>query len=248
MENVVLKLLEEYKKLTQELLEAHKQSLTPHDKYSSDETKDLYAAIAQAQGEYPPIGHNRQNPFFKSSYADWDSIVQAVRPCLKKHGLSFIQQIRSSDAGTTMLHSILTHATGQWIESRMRIVPPKNDPQSFGSTLSYCKRYVGESLLGITTSSDINDDDAEEAMKEVRYQQAQGTALKQQYNPKAQSFETLNKDQIEELELELRGYPDIAQDLFEKLNVRSIADLPKSQFNWIITRVRERKQIRNKDN
>lgn len=213
--------------------------------YSSSERHELFAALAKAQGEYSPLGYNRENPYFKSSYADLDAIMKMARPVLSKYGLAFIQQIQINEDGATMLHSILTHASGQWIESRLRVVPPKNDAQTFGSTLTYLKRYAAISLLGVTVSHDHSDDDAEIAMVESRDIYAKGTSLNTKYNPKEQSPETITKEQLEELEYELAEYPDIAELVLEGLKIQSLADMPKSKFQVSANRIREIKNLRN---
>ncbi len=64
------------------------------------------------------------------------------------------------------------------------------------------------------------------------------------YNPKEQSYETITKEQLEELELELQGYPDIAEEVLSKMRLQSLADLPKSKFQVSVQRIREIKQIR----
>lgn len=218
---------------------------TRADSYSSAELKDLFTALSKAQGEYKKIGYNRENPYFKSQYADLDAIMESVRPALAKYGLAFLQQIRISEEGQTILHSILSHASGQWIESRVRIIPSKNDSQTFGSTLTYQKRYAAVSLLGVTVSHDTSDDDAEMAMADSRQIIAKGVALNTKYNPKEQSYDSITKEQLEELEYELQGFEDIAEDILDKMKLQSLADLPKSKYQLSINRIREIKQLRN---
>jgi hypothetical protein len=142
-------------------------SMVHKDSYESRETNEINAALAKAQGEFPKIGYNKENPYFKSQYVDLDTIVTSIRPALSKSGLSFTQQTKINEEGSTILHTRLRHASGQWIESRARILPPKNDPQSYASTLTYMKRYSLMSLIGITASNDASDDDAEVAMIQV---------------------------------------------------------------------------------
>lgn len=211
--------------------------------YASLQVNELYAALAKAQGDYPIIGSNRENPYFKSNYTDLDAILRAVRPALSKNGLGFIQQIRVMPDGSTVLHTILTHSSGQWIESRNRVIPAKNDAQTYGSTLTYQKRYAAMALLGVTCSHDKTDDDAEIAMANSRQIFAKGPSIA--YNPKEQSPEVISKDQLEEFEYELQEYPDIGEMILDKLQLQSLADLPKSKYQASITRVREIKALRN---
>jgi hypothetical protein len=212
------------------------------DKYQSDQINELAAAMAKAQGEYSRITHNRDNPYFKSRFADLDAIMEAVRPALTKNGIFFTQQTRLCD-GAIILHTQLIHSSGQWIESRSRIIPPKNDPQSYGSTKSYLKRYAATALLGITVSNDPIDDDGEVAMIPARENLIKGPSNK--YNPKEESFDTITKEQLEELEYELMECPDLAEEIMDKMRIQSLADLPKSKYSISVRRIREIKSARN---
>lgn len=247
MEAVIHKILDELNKAHHEQLESAIQNLKKENKpYQSAEIKELSAALAKAQGEYNGISFNRTNPYFKSGYADLHEMMKSVRAALAKNGLSFIQQTQIDENGITMLHSRLMHASGQWIESRNRVVPPKNDIQTYGSTLSYQKRYAAQSLLGITVSADPADDDGEVAQIEAREIVAKGPSNK--YNPKDQSFETITKEQLEELEYELAQYPDLAEHILDKLQLQSLSDMPKSKYMSAIQRIREIKIARESVN
>lgn len=125
--------------------------------HRSSELKDLFAALAKAQAEMSMAGLSSENPYFKTRYADLAAIVKASRPALTKHGLSIIQQIITHDDGQTMLHTLLCHSSGQWIESRIRINPPKNDVQSMGSYITYLRRYSITALCGIVASDEDDD-------------------------------------------------------------------------------------------
>lgn len=136
--------------------------------HRSEELKDLFTALAKAQAEMETAELSSSNPFFKTRYADLAAIVKASRPALTKHGLSIIQQIISHEDGQTMLHTMLCHTSGQWVESRVRIVPPKNDVQSIGSYITYLRRYSIAAICGIVSS---DDDDGEMAVAHNRQSQ-----------------------------------------------------------------------------
>jgi hypothetical protein len=227
-------------------IEERAQKLTrmaPVDRYESDETKDIASALSKAQGEFMPVGFNRENPYFKSGYADLSNIVKSVRPALTKYALAITQQTIISAEGATILVTRLRHSSGQWIESRCRIIPPKNDPQSYSSTLTYMKRNSLVALLNITVDADYGDDDAEVAMVPARQEVNKGPSLK--YNPKDQPLEPITKEQLEELEYELSEYPDIEEEILDKMKLQSLADLPKNKFQISVQRIREIKQLRN---
>lgn len=194
------------------------------NEYSSPELNELLKALSIAQSSYPVIGSNRINPHYKSRYTDLDGIMLMIRPILAKNGLSFIQQLRIDNDGTPILTSILGHSSGQWISSRVRVNPQagKNGDQAFGSSLTYLRRYSAEALLGVTTSDDPMDDDAEQSPVPA---------------PKPRSIEPITKDQAEELEMELEGHDDYAKKIFSYYNVSKVSDLPKSDYHVIRNKI-----------
>ena len=57
------------------------------------------------------------------------------------------------------------HASGQWIKSKARHNPPKNDIQSLASYNTYLKRMCYTSIIGLATGE---DDDGEAAVAPTR--------------------------------------------------------------------------------
>jgi hypothetical protein len=129
----------------------------------SMELNELFGALAKTQGELEVAKTTSKNPFFKSSYADLSQIVKASRPYLAKNGLAVIQRVLTNGGGQMYLFTRLCHSSGQWIESKMPINPPKNDIQSIGSYLTYLRRYNWAAIVGVTASEE--DDDGEAAME-----------------------------------------------------------------------------------
>lgn len=236
MNDVVNRLLDELKQSHQSQLALTKDLSQKKQEYKSTETKDLYTALAKAQAEMGMASLNTQNPYFKTRYADLSEIVKVSRPALSKNGLSVTQQIISNDDGGNVLITTLAHNSGQYIESRMRIIPPKSDVQTLGSYITYLRRYSYAALVGIVTGDE--DDDGEEVMADQRKAFAKGPA-QVNYEPKKQPYETISRDQLVELELELANYPDIAQEVLERLNITSLADMRKAMYSSAIKRVRE---------
>lgn len=208
----------------------------------SSELKELFTALAKAQAEMPCAGHNSENPYFKSSYADLAEIVRVSRPALSKNGLSVIQQILPNEDGQNILHTILAHSSGQSIESRMRILPSKPDVQSLASYITYLRRYSYAAIVGVVVSNE--DDDAEIAVHQEREVAAKGVALNTKYNPKENSYETITKEQLDELNYELQEHPDIAMQVLEGLKIQNLADMPKTKWSVSLQRIRQIKQMR----
>jgi hypothetical protein len=227
-----------------ELFRQHLNKLIDSQKREcqSKEINELATALAKAQAEIEIAGRKETNPFFKSKYADLAELIKVSRPALTKNGLAVLQQIITDGDGMTWIHTIMTHSTGQWIETKMRVIPLKNDPQSFGSCITYLRRYCYAALVNIAVSDE--DDDGEAAMYDQRQVFAKGTALNTKYNPKENVNETITKEQREEMEYELESYTDIAEMILDGFKIRSIADMPKSKFMAAIQRVREIKNAR----
>lgn len=125
------------------------------DIQTSPELKDLFAALAKAQGEMKPAPKTAVNPAFArgnskgSKYADLADCVEAARPHLAKHGLCLSQMY----AGPTVV-TLLGHESGQWIRSQIQI--PRFDelnPQQIGSATTYLRRY-SLGIVGLVTDED----------------------------------------------------------------------------------------------
>lgn len=123
---------------------------------------ELFAALAKAQAVMTDAKTDSKNPFFKSKYADLSSVVKASRKPLTENGLAVTQFIREKE-GTPFLFTRLGHISGQWIDSFIRIQPPKEDIQTLGSYLTYLRRYSYAAIVGVVASDE--DDDGEKTME-----------------------------------------------------------------------------------
>lgn len=124
----------------------------------SSQINEIAAALSKAQGQMSSASKDAKNPFFKSSYATFASVIEAVREPFAANGLSFVQGTSSCGESYTVRTMIL-HASGQWLASSLSATPSKHDPQGVGSLVSYLKRYGLQAMCGIAAS----DDDGEAA-------------------------------------------------------------------------------------
>lgn len=199
--------------------------------YRSSDLKDLFTALAKAQAEMQTAGLSAENPYFKTRYADLAAIVKASRPALTKNGLSIIQQIITTDEGHTYLHTMLCHCSGQWVESRVRIAPPKTDVQSLGSYITYLRRYSIAALCGIVTSDE--DDDGNLAV--ASYTPAVKTSVNNY----------ISAQELSTLEAEIKERPDIAQMIKDGLQIATLALIPKSKYTATLQRIKSIKTSSN---
>ncbi len=117
--------------------------------------KAISQALVKFQSQLKPVNKDSENPFFKSSYADLSSILQAVMPLLSANGLALSQPMKVQE-GATILITKLIHESGEEMSSEM-ILPHHADPQKFGALISYYKRYQLSALLSISTCDEDCD-------------------------------------------------------------------------------------------
>lgn len=118
----------------------------------------LAAALAKAQAEISGAAKDSANPFFKSKYADLESVWSACRKPLTDNGLSVIQTSQPTKHGL-MLVTTLAHSSGEWIRGYMPILVKDATAQSQGSGITYARRYALAAIVGVYQT----DDDAEAA-------------------------------------------------------------------------------------
>ena len=127
----------------------------------SESIKTIAPALLKAQEEMGNAKKGATNPFFKSKYADLNSVREAVIPALNSNGISILQPTTTIE-GRPFVETILLHESGEWISSLTEIICNKqNDAQSHGSGLSYARRYAISSIMNIGAS----DDDGQDAVK-----------------------------------------------------------------------------------
>ena len=132
----------------------------------SESIDQLALALAKAQGELKPAKMNKNNPFFKSKYADLESVWDSIRLSFSKNGLSITQTIHTDEGGHSALLTHLLHSSGQWITSAMPLHPEKLTPQGLGSAITYARRYALSAIAGVCSDEDDDGNLAETKPKE----------------------------------------------------------------------------------
>lgn len=128
---------------------------------SSPEITELAEAMIQVQQTLSPALKDAENTFTNSRYATLHSVMNACRDALLEQGIWLTQYPVSVEANQLGLVTKIVHAeTGQWQASLLTMPLPKNDPQGYGSAMTYARRYGLSALVGIVTES---DDDGEMA-------------------------------------------------------------------------------------
>lgn len=129
--------------------------------------KNLMKSLAAFQQEVKVIHKGTQG--YGYSYADLPKIFEEINPLLQKHGLGFTQMINSQD-GLNYLKTVVFHIeSGETIDSNTLIpyvqLKGMNDFQSFGSGVTYFRRYCLSSMLGLVTDKDTDASGEQEKPK-----------------------------------------------------------------------------------
>lgn len=123
--------------------------------------KEVSAALVRAQKAFGPALKTHTNPAFKSKYADLSACVEAVIDALNANGIALVQRNHPSEGGIC-IETLFVHESGESLSSGMLHVPAsKQDPQGYGSALTYARRYSLMAACGIAPE----DDDGNAASK-----------------------------------------------------------------------------------
>ena len=129
--------------------------------YQSESITLIAKALVKAQISMSNAVKSATNPFFKSKYADINSVREACIPALNENGICAMQPTIEIN-GKPFVKTLLIHESGEWIAGYTEIICGKqNDAQSHGSGLSYARRYGLQSMVNLGSE----DDDANIASK-----------------------------------------------------------------------------------
>ena len=111
-------------------------------------------ALFEMQRELPVIEKNTQGYGYK--YADLDAVMEAIKPLLVKYKLFLVH--KTLYVGERyVLRTFLRHTNGlEEFSDWAMPVKNENDPQAFGASETYGRRYNIAKLLNIITDEDVD--------------------------------------------------------------------------------------------
>lgn len=146
----------------------------------SESIGKLALALSKAQSKIIGAVKDSSNPYYKSKYANLESVMDAIRIPFAENELSYVQPVVVIDS-LPYLKTILMHSSGEYIESIYPLsVKDINDAQKVGSSVSYARRYSLAAMAGVPQI----DDDAEAAAGRVHEVKEEKKPLPN-YAPKA---------------------------------------------------------------
>lgn len=121
----------------------------------------LARALIAVQTELPWVAKTKTADMgnYSYTYADLADVTAAAFPLLTKHGLAFSCCPRITEKGGYEIVGVLLHDSGETREGALPL--HGNDPQKLGGSITYMRRYLLGSMLGIVTDDDA---DARQAM------------------------------------------------------------------------------------
>ena len=123
----------------------------PFLKHRGESMSDnIKAKFAKLQAELPQVGHDKQNPHFKSQYCSLEAIQTVVLPVVEKHGFCLVFGC-GEEVTATLFYGDTEVSTGSFP------LPNTPNPQVLGSHMTYARRYLTCLLLNVKTSGDDDD-------------------------------------------------------------------------------------------
>ena len=196
------------------------QNLRPFS--ASESLKELASAFAKAQSEIEGATADKQNPHFRSRYADLGNVVDAIKPAITKHGLSFVQVSHNAESAAC-IETIILHSSGEWLScGRVSVPVSKHDAQGYGSALTYARRYSLAAAFGVAPE----DDDGNAAAKNAP----------PKHKP---SFAPLSEQQV----VEIAALADEVGVSLDKIlafcKARTFAEVPATAYKRIINKLEQ---------
>ena len=128
--------------------------------------KEIASALLKAQRGFAPALKSSNNPFYKSKYVDLASCIDCVIDSLNDNGIMLMQPAHETESGV-LVETLFIHESGEMLSGgKLHVPAAKEDPQGYGSALTYARRYSLMAACGIAPE----DDDGNAATKSFNLQ------------------------------------------------------------------------------
>lgn len=187
----------------------------------------IHSAMANAFAEIEGATKSANNPHFKTKYADLTSVIEAIKPALTANGL-FFTQCPTECSGGVQIKTYLHHRGGENLFLGELFVPAnKNDAQSYGSALTYARRYALVTAFGVP----VEDDDGNAA--------ARGSGDNAS-NGKVSPGPAITDAQLGELELLIPAAQLTVAQFNQTMGCQTVKQLPAAKFSEAKERLQTR--------
>lgn len=129
---------------------------------TSTEIDKIVAALSKARRAFKAYGKDKtavvqskkgEASSYSYKYGDLADLFDATTEALSENGLALTQAPHAKDTGDLVLVSMLAHESGQFFRAEFPLHAHAT-PQELGSEITYLKRYMAGSMLGIQAETD----------------------------------------------------------------------------------------------
>lgn len=135
--------------------------------------QDKYADAKHAlSADLTVVNFDSTNPHFRSKFASYGGVCEALQPILVKHGFSMPEWGFKEHNGKLYLTGKLSHKSNQWRSNVCPLFLKSQTMQDLGAATTYGKRQL---LLGFTGAwvGEVDDDGNSSSIKSKPQPQAQ---------------------------------------------------------------------------
>lgn len=200
----------------------------------SDSIKELCIALNKFQMDVSNPKNTEANSFFKSKYAPLDVVINTVKPTLTKNGLSVFQSV-SGDGESITVVTMLTHVSGEWIESDPLTLSNQDNKgvslaQAAGISITYARRYQLSAMLGVSSEDDTDGNN--------HYQQNSSKDKEENNIPlDLQPSDTISEAQVKRLFAIAKGKTKEAKEIMLKHGYTESKQIKKKDYNKIVEEI-----------
>lgn len=170
----------------------------------------------------PTITKEEDNPYYKSKYCTYETIMKKCLPVLMEHGL-IIYHCTFIENEKEYIKTVVSSVEDEKIETISPVTPQKADIQSKGAYFTYMKRYHVMMLLALPIY-DPQDNDGEDLMSGC-----------------------IKDHQARQLTILLKNQDSLLKKVLQTYDIIDLRYLPRDKFGECKSRI-EKTLIKNASN
>jgi len=209
-------------------------ALIAAEKYREEITRGgIMSALAKsfiaAKKAFSPALKDKNNPAYKSKYADLGACLDAVNDALLANGIAMYQET-FEDANGVTVETVLLHEAGETLRcGKLHVPADKQTPQGYGSALTYCRRYSLMTACGIAPE----DDDGNAASMPAKRTEQTATPL---------NYGSLTAGQIAEITALASEVGVPTASICKTYSVQSLINIQNQAYSLIIERLQSKRK------
>ena len=116
---------------------------------------NIYERLTMVRAMVSGVKKTAKNPFFKSNYADLNSVMDTLAPAMIECNIIYVQYANRVDGVDVLTTEIVnTSQPEDKIVSHTHLIIPAADMQKFGGAITYARRYALVTMFGLEAIDD----------------------------------------------------------------------------------------------